>query len=543
MSSAEHQDRVPISRITVRAVLELPELRRGLPEVVAGAAALDRPIRWVHAGEVPNIAAMLRGGELLLTTGMGIGPRAVEQRRFVADLAERDVSGLVIELGGTFADRLPSALTDAAERHGLPLIELHAAVRFVTVTEAVHREIVNRDYDLLRRAEGLYARFTAAMVQGGGVPDVLSLLADTVANPVFLEAGDGRLLAYAAPAGGDPEADPVGAWSQARADADAVGEVAAIPGGGRLLSLPIDAPLDAFAPLAIARAAGIVAMAFLRTRQESELLALGRGDLLTRLADGRIDPTLAAVRAKELGFVARDAGALLPLVARLTTPAAADGLGPRVGGMPATWAAGLRDLERELASLGVPALVGLEPGQGDLLVVLGLHDPGDRGPVADRAAAIVHAAAPRRAKTDVVVAVGAAGDWSALGGGLRDAAEAGAVAARLPARPWHDATAMAVERLLWRLRDQEDVRRYVDRLLGAVVEHDARRRHPLMPTLEALCAAGGRRAEAARALHLNRQALYDRIARLERVLDADLSDPDTVFALQLALHARRATGG
>ncbi|MFN8203285.1 MAG: helix-turn-helix domain-containing protein [Solirubrobacteraceae bacterium] len=182
------------------------------------------------------------------------------------------------------------------------------------------------------------------------------------------------------------------------------------------------------------------------------------------------------------------------------------------------------------ASLGVPALVGLEPGQGDLLVVLGLHDPGDRGPVADRAAAIVHAAAQRRAKTDVVVAVGAAGDWSALGGGLRDAAEASAVAARLPARPWHDATAMAVERLLWRLRDQEDVRRYVDRLLGAVVEHDARRRHPLMPTLEALCAAGGRRAEAARALHLNRQALYDRIARLERVLDADLSDPNTVFA-------------
>jgi purine catabolism regulator len=207
--------------------------------------------------------------------------------------------------------------------------------------------------------------------------------------------------------------------------------------------------------------------------------------------------------------------------------------------MPATWAAGLRDLERELAQLGVPALVGLEPGQGDLLVVLGLQDRGDRGPIADGAAEIVRAAARRRANTEVVVAVGAAGDWAALGDGLRDAAEASAVAARLPARPWHDATAMPVERLLWRLRDQDDVRRYVDRMLGPVLEHDAQRRHPLMPTLEALCAAGGRRAETARALHLNRQAVYDRIARLERILGADLADPETLLGLQLAIHARR----
>src|SRR5918911_5443866 len=66
--------------ITVKAALRLPQLRRGRPEVVAGGAHLDNAIRWAHAGEVPDMATLLKGGELLLTTGMGVGRTATEQR-------------------------------------------------------------------------------------------------------------------------------------------------------------------------------------------------------------------------------------------------------------------------------------------------------------------------------------------------------------------------------------------------------------------------------------------------------------------------------
>ncbi len=82
ISTMTARDDSPLPAITVRRALELPALRAGLPEVVAGAGQLDRPLRWVHAGEVANIAALLTGGEMLLTTGMGIGARAAEQRRF-----------------------------------------------------------------------------------------------------------------------------------------------------------------------------------------------------------------------------------------------------------------------------------------------------------------------------------------------------------------------------------------------------------------------------------------------------------------------------
>jgi hypothetical protein len=46
--------------------------------VVAGADHLDRPIRWVHAGEVANMPAFVSEGELLLTTGMGMGATAAD---------------------------------------------------------------------------------------------------------------------------------------------------------------------------------------------------------------------------------------------------------------------------------------------------------------------------------------------------------------------------------------------------------------------------------------------------------------------------------
>jgi purine catabolism regulator len=518
-------------RITVAAALGLPALRRGLPEVVAGAGALDRPIRWVHAGEVPNMASLLRGGELLLTTGMGIGARAADQRRFVAELAAREVAALVIELGHTYAGRLPPALVAAAERHGLPLVELHAAVPFVAVTEAIHTEIVNHHYDVLRGAEALQERFTGLMLQGGGIPGVLALLAEAVANPVFLEAADGRLLYHAAPPDSAAEDDPVAAWSQAARDGAALGAAAPVPAGdgeaaGRLLALPVDAPLGPLATLAVDRAAGIVALALLRTRQEEELLARGRGDLLGELSAGRATPERAAAQARAMGFADRGAAALLPLVAR---PAAGAALGAA-----SPWTPVLRDLERDLAGLGAPALVGVDPGDGALLVLLALRGEADRAAVASRAAAVVHAVA-----AGAVVAAGAAGSWDAVAAGLRDAAETSAAAAALPPAPWHDATAMHLDRLLWRWGDREELAAYVDRTLGPLLAHDARRKHRLLPTLEALCEHGGRKAETARALHLNRQALYDRITRLQQVLGTDVSDPRALLGLHLAIQARR----
>lgn len=56
---------------TVRDVIGLPVVQAGDPEVVS-AENLDCPVRWVHVSDMPDLAGLLHGGELVLTTGAGL---------------------------------------------------------------------------------------------------------------------------------------------------------------------------------------------------------------------------------------------------------------------------------------------------------------------------------------------------------------------------------------------------------------------------------------------------------------------------------------
>ncbi|MFJ4370447.1 PucR family transcriptional regulator [Streptomyces chartreusis] len=541
--------------ITVRRALELPGLRSGLPEILAGADRLGRTVRWVHAGEVPNIASLLKGGELLLTTGYGLGTRPADQRAFVRTLAERGIAALVIELGARFT-RLPAALVDTARAAGLPLVQLHRQVPFVTVTEEIHTEIVNGHYALLQRAEEVHRRCTEALLGGGGVPQVLGILADFSGNPVFLEATDGRLL-YAAGAG--PEgADPLQVWEGLRGQhkdtPPPTGSVLVdVPGGGqgagsvrgRIVLLPVLGPLAPVHRMATERAAGILAVVLMQARQEEELAARGRGDFLTDLAEGRVAAEDAPAQARVLGFKPGD-GPLLPVVMRLGDVLSPGGGTSRSSGFESGggWAVLARAVGEELASVGVPVLLGVRPVEGRVPLLVGLRAETERPAVADRVAMALRAGVERAgiqrpgARPPVVV-VGVAGGWTAASAGLRHAAETATAAQGLADRPWYDARRLDIDLLLWRLRDHPDLAAFVDRAIGPLRDHDDRSKPPLLPTLETYLAHAGRKAETARELHLNRQTLYNRLARIGELLGTDLDDPQTVLALSLALRARR----
>jgi purine catabolism regulator len=561
VSSAGVRDDRPLPAITVRRALELPALRRGLPEVVAGAERLDRTIRWVHAGEVANIAALLTGGEMLLSTGMGIGSRAAEQRRFVGALAERDAAALVIELGTVFTAP-PRALVAAAAEHELPLIVLRSEIPFVAVTEAIHTELVSSQYALLRRGEQIQRELTELMLDGEGIPAVLAALAATLHAPVFLEDPGGRLLSHAVPGddAGAAGGDPLELWETARRPgAPGVRATAVRMSGhqtdGRLLVAELRPPWDGLAGVALDQAGAIVALALLRARQEEELAARERGNLLVNLADGRVAPS-AVSRAALAAGLRSVPSLLLPLAASVDGAVAAAG---------ADWDGALRDAARLLADRGWDAVVGRRPASATVLLLVALRAGDAAGSAGAGAAARADAgamdtgeaiAAERAAAADaaaellervlgraigaerVTLAAGRAVAPEAAGAELRRSEESAAAAAALPPRPWHDVAALELRRLLWAGRDDVEQAAFAERVLEPLIAHDRARKLVLLPTLEALLANGGRKAETARALHLNRQALYHRLTRIEQLLGVDLGDPEQLLTLHVALLAR-----
>ena len=133
-----------MAALTLREILSFDVLGDAAPEILCGGKGLDRPVRWVHSSEIYEIGPLLSGGELLLTTGLGLaGVDAGARRHYVRELAERGVAGIAVELGRTLTE-MPYELVDESRRRGLPLVALRAVVPFIRIAEAANTAIVTQ---------------------------------------------------------------------------------------------------------------------------------------------------------------------------------------------------------------------------------------------------------------------------------------------------------------------------------------------------------------------------------------------------------------
>ena len=119
-------------------------------ELASGQESAHAHVRWVHSTELEDPTPWLRGGELLLTTGLQLnGPKS--QRELIERLADHRIAGLGFGTGFTHK-RLPAALVTAARKRGFPLFEVPYEVPFIAVTEKAFSHLVNEHYAVLQRA-------------------------------------------------------------------------------------------------------------------------------------------------------------------------------------------------------------------------------------------------------------------------------------------------------------------------------------------------------------------------------------------------------
>lgn len=505
--------------LTLSELLEFESVRDARPEVLASRRALDRPVRWVHSSEIYEIGPLLSGGELLLTTGLGLaGTDAGARRHYVRELADRGVSGLAIELGRTFPD-MPPELVDEAERRGLPLIVLRAVVPFIRMCEAANTAIVDEAARRLRLGDRVTRALNESLIAGAGVAGLLRTAAVVTGTPMVLTTASGALVA----SHGVP--DDHAAWATV-AVAEAGAEVM-VHGRtwGRLVAGTGSAlPAEDLAST-VERTATALAVEILRTGDPPTERERHAAALLTDLvAGGGLAWAEVAVRTALAGFrpppgrrlvgVAVDAPETRPAVTLIDHAARLLGTGA------------LRARVRE----SVLALV-VAPDGGDPVsaVETAFVEAGHRSGAPQITVALGHpvedtgtagwAASLEQARAALALA---------LAGTRRGAARPGSRPVVVPART------LALELELRRGGDPAGLDAFVERTIGPLVAWDARHRTGLVRTLELYLRHGTSATRTAAELHLRRQSLYQRLERIERLLGHSPSDPDLYPALLAA---------
>lgn len=499
-------------------------------------------MRWVHVGEVTDIAHLLRGGELVLTTGIALPDDPGKLAEYIAELSAVGVSGLIVEMGRKFIGELPHSVVRSAEEHGLPLITLARETPFVQITESVHARIIDIQLEELRASEHLHEVFTELSVEGASPAEVLSQVARLSGRPVLLENLAHQVLACET--AGRDTGNLLASWeTRSRAVApdlrtayDATsGWLVTMVGArgqdwGRLILLCDAEPGPRDIVLA-ERAATTLALGRLLERHQESLERQAHGTIITGiLTHAYADPEEAAARARAVG-VPLTGRKLISVVLRLAEASESllDGQEQlaKLGELAEAAAAACREAR-------LPALIGaLDQNRVGVLLPL---------PPRTFAEPTLTALADHLRKTFTAPFVLAAGSVVESIRDVRrsflEAEQVADVAVRQPdGRAFYRLPDLRLRGLLHLLRDDARLQTFAERELGPLLAHDAQRGGDLTRILRIYLDAGRNKAVSAQKAHLSRPAFYDRLRRLERILDTDLDDVESCLSLHVALLA------
>ncbi len=498
--------------IRVADVLKRP-LFQGA-RVAAGHQGLDRTVRWVHIGEIPHLAQFLRGGELILATGVGLStPDA--RSTFIQGLIACKAAGLVVELG-EYLPEIPHDMAQMADQHHFPIIALDHAVRFLDLSHDINADIISAHHQVLEELESLSLAIRQALLNTRGPDSLVDALYRVARQPVWYRSrrGDHEDVVY-----GDWEEPP-----------------------SRPSAVRLSPALERHHSVAWARQTVMVFDA-----PVGDLYVLVSGSELDErlyLAMDRVSAALAqeVIRVDTLDRTRhREVEVLLDalLFQDPTPPGAVTRFNTRYG-LPGSkrLRTAVFDVEAEAWLVRQAARLGADQhllylNTSDRLVSVLIAPPSQHPALLNTLAGSLLPGLPGHA------------GWSRPredGSGIKDAlseAHDAWVVAHLPNQPtWRDYQEIGLYRWILSTPKEDLQRLVIEPELGPLLRLPEPQRRPLLDTLDAITGRPESKSVAALALGIHRQTLYARIKRLDDLLGPDWRSANRHSAIQAALLAR-----
>lgn len=488
--------------------------------VVAGEEGLTNMIRWAHVSELADPTPWLKGGELLLTTGMGIGTNPGAHRAYIRRLVRAGLAGVGFGTGFSH-EEVPRSLGRAADAEGFPLFEVPYDVPFIAITEAVFSRVAAEQYEVLSRSLEAEHTLTREVLEGRGVSGILRALARTTRGWAVLLDPNGKALGAEPDSALERVTMLAGELRSPRAAAARFG-VSLVDRGEHVAIQPVAAQGRVEAYLAFGKRGTVSQLDRIVSSHALSLLALEldkaravadaerrlKGDLLDQILRGSASGDEARFSLERLGFhVDRPVTAVL-LAAE------------------------------HLESLGIACDEALAPLAGSFLcsirdevvmAVVQQEAPGFLGSL--------HEAISERYEGRVIAGAGNPVAIEDLGQGVREAHYALRVC-RTEGRRYAEFSDLGTYQLLLSLQDPDALRTFATSVLGPLDEYDQNHGGELVPSLRAFLESNSRWEAAARQLYVHRHTLRYRMRKVEELTRRDLGSARDRMEFFLALRAR-----
>jgi purine catabolism regulator len=526
--------------LRVRDLMREFELR-----ALAGHDGLDASIRGVQTSDLLDPTPWLSPGELLLTTARQLDGDA-SQREFVGRLARLGLVGL-----GVGTTLVPAEhLIDAADSHGLPVLEIPDTVPFIAITHAASDRIAGDDQDVMLRALEAHEALEQSMAAKPGLATLVEALSGLLDAAVIVFDGAGNQLVrrdLETP----PEARILSALAneiqRARRQDGRTPSISFDGHGVRCLGLPVSAArsgeegrtadawlvavkdnggLSSAEEVLLRQAAPLAALELLRRRMADAGKRRAAGDVLAAIVGGELAGDELRRRLEPLGLsdtaaaivIQRPAderfsslhieAALAAALRRESAPGLVASTGPLtcalVPGLPnePLFALAARVSTSVSADLATP----VEVGAGRAVSVGSVRQSFDEARSALDARSVSRADAPVS---------------EAAGGG--------------PVATFRD---LGSYQLLLSLQGEDALRLFCESILGPIEAMESSYGGELLKSLQVFIECNGQWERAARQLFCHRHTLRYRIRKIEELTDRDLERATDRIEFYLALRAR-----
>lgn len=453
------------------------------PRLLAGNLATSPAVRWVHASEQLDIGPLLRGGELILMEGINLrSSTEVQQKNYLDSLLEAGVAGLAIEPTEHFA-QIPSVMLKHADAIGLPVIELRKRVPFVQICESVNSQLADASLRRVELADRMSTALSASLHEVPGIVATLEVLAKETHSDVVLTSLSGEVLGHA----GNKQTTNSPLFTATVAF-----------GGTVVATLALQPAPDAdiyVISAALERAPEILAIALLNfhplspeERMRTRFLSLVSADASGPSSE---DPSPWEAIADRLGLDPEGAYLSLQVNFQLTA-----------------WVGELSEALRQISPLFVGQLMGTEYVA---ILPFGNWEDLDRGRT--NLIEALERVAGEMPEAGICVGPGVRGR-NRITRCLTEARRTLDIAGKASGGRVHDARDFAVARLRDAIANEDVAQDFVDEQIGALLRRDEDNHGELFETLLAYATNWGSKTDAAKALDVQRQTLYQRLEKI-----------------------------